>query len=189
MELINGVVLGVGSASGNKGGRAWTRFDVQFSNGKTYSTFKPEISAMAVQLQGQPVSMIVNTVQRGDYTNTYLETIGPEGTLSMPEGSVENTQTTSVPQNFSANGGSDEGKRRSKEQIARESSLIAAFSAPEGLLGEPDNVEERIALAERLYGIAVDGFGQDSLTVPDLTTPEEVATTVPGVTTGADRDW
>lgn len=179
--IINGVILGVGSQSGtsSKTGKPYTRFDINFSDGKTYTTFEPEISSTASTLQGQPVSMDVSVVQNGNFTNYYVNRVGLEGSLGE---ATENTQQNNILQNNSAEMVPADEKKRSKEQIARESALIAAFSCPVPI--SETNIYERMELAKRIYRAAVNDFDPDQ-----SQTPEEVATTVPGVETGANRDW
>jgi hypothetical protein len=187
LQDLNGIIIGsIGSQSGVKNGRPWTRFDIPFSDGKVYSTFKPEIATKATQLQGSPVSIRVTVKQTGDFTNFYLDDVAPEGQLpdapenpsGMTTSQVGNTQGVISTPNFSSQNG-DDGKRRSKEQIARESALIAAFSYP----GEA-SVAKRYHLAEEIYETAIKGFDPD-----ELTTSEEVASTVPEVDVGTDRVW
>lgn len=182
MQLINGVVLSIGSKSGTgRNNRPYTKFDIQFSDGKNWSTFDATIAGKATSLQGQPATIIGQVTQRGEFTNYDLLDIGPEGSLSLPEG-VENTTNGFTPQNIPGVSDAD-NKRRSKEQVRWESAIIAATNLPNDM----DNItlDYVLDLAKRIY------FAMETppTNPQEPTTPEEVASTVPNTNVGADRDW
>lgn len=182
MQLINGVVLGVGSQSGTSKstGRPYTRFDIQFSDGRTYVTFDAAKSGTAVQLQGQPVSLLVTVSQRGNFTDYRLEEIGPEGSLSLPEG-VENTSNGFTPQNnFQRN--DDDNKRRSKEEVKWENAILAAAYTTNDANANITEIEHR---ARQIYELMKTPPTNQDVDI----TPEEIAATVPNTNVGADRDW
>jgi hypothetical protein len=52
-----------------------TRFVVRDSDGREYTTFRPEIGARAQQLQGSRVRIGYHEEQRGQYTNVYLDEV------------------------------------------------------------------------------------------------------------------
>ena len=52
-----------------------TRFVVRDSEGREYTTFRPEIGARAQQLQGSRVRIGYHEEQRGQYTNVYLDQV------------------------------------------------------------------------------------------------------------------
>ena len=178
MQDINGVILGVNSTSGNsqKTGRPYTRFDVQFSDGKTYTTFRPEVAGTATKLQGSAVSIRVNVYQDNFGMKYRLEEVAEEGQLPPM---TENTGNGFIPQNnFQQN--DNDNKRRSKEQVRWENAIIAASNLPAST-----SINDLVANAKLIYSEMENPPTEE--TTP--TTTEEVAATVPGVETGADRDW
>jgi hypothetical protein len=62
-----------------------TRFVARDADGREYTTFREEIGAQARQLQGRRVRISYHEVQRGQYTNVYLDEIEAVG-LAASEG-------------------------------------------------------------------------------------------------------
>jgi hypothetical protein len=56
-----------------------TRFVARDADGREYTTFREEIGAHAQGLQGRQVRISYHEVQRGQYTNVYLDEIEPVG--------------------------------------------------------------------------------------------------------------
>ena len=65
------------STAETRGGN--TRFVARDAEGREYTTFREEIGAQARQLQGRQVRISYHEVQRGQYTNVYLDEIVPVG--------------------------------------------------------------------------------------------------------------
>ncbi len=65
------------STAETRGGN--TRFVARDAEGREYTTFREEIGAQARQLQGRQVRISYHEVQRGQYTNVYLDEIVPSG--------------------------------------------------------------------------------------------------------------
>jgi hypothetical protein len=55
------------------------RYVARDSNGKEYTTFREEIGSAAKKLKGRRVRITYHEVQRGRYTNVYLDSIGTVG--------------------------------------------------------------------------------------------------------------
>jgi hypothetical protein len=185
---ISGVVLGVNTQSGvgKNTGRPYTKFTIQFSNGTNYDTFDAAISGLATKLQGQPVEAYVQTTMRNGFTNNDILAIAPEGQL--PEQEFENTQTSFTPQNNVQNNGAARYGDRDQE-IRRAVALKAAVDIEVARINDSgvntiSMIEENFDRFDRLLA---NGPQQGLGDTP--TTPEEVASTVPNVTTGADRNW
>jgi hypothetical protein len=56
-----------------------TRFVARDGEGREFTTFREEIGAQARALQGRQVRISYHEVQRGQYTNVYLDEIEPVG--------------------------------------------------------------------------------------------------------------
>lgn len=175
MQDLNGVVLGVGSMSGtSKAGRPYTKFDVQFSDGKAYVTFKPEIATKASQLQGQPVTVRINVKQDGNFTNYYLEDVAPEGQLA-PLTPEQYTPVQIVPQN-NTGGGMDNKDTAIRKAVA----LKAAVDLISGGSAQIDELEVLTDRCERILKGESPVYPGNN----QAQTTQELASTVPNTQVG-----
>lgn len=76
---VTGTILDV-QAVPTKSGKV--KYDVAFSDGKKYATFKQDLATAAANLKGQQgITLRVETSQNGQYTNHDLVEVGPMGPL------------------------------------------------------------------------------------------------------------
>lgn len=95
MQDIVGTILGVLGRQSKNGQH--TMYDVQFSDGNKYTTFDPGLAQRAQTFVGQPnVTLRVEVVQNGKYTNYNLEDLAPAG-QALPPLAVPPAVAGSVP--------------------------------------------------------------------------------------------
>lgn len=168
-----------------------TIYDVAFSDGNKYSTFKAEIATKANGLVGQPVTARVSVTQNGKYTNYTLEDVGPVGSLpalAMPAapgapltGAPAQTPPPPIPMQQNNGGMAPEREAR----IVKQSCLSTAFNFVGALFTSagPEAFEEAktlaLDLAKELYAQVQGGATENT---PQ--TPQEIAASIPGVTVG-----
>lgn len=96
MEDIDGQVLGVQGTATRNGN---VKYDVAFSNGQKYTTFEQATAQKCQALQGQLVTMRVETTIKGQYTNHNVRDIAPQGQLpplAMPVAGGTPVQSFSI---------------------------------------------------------------------------------------------
>lgn len=162
----------------------------------TMQTFEQSIAQQAAAFQGQRCSVRYESQQKGQYTNTYLNAIAPEGQLPVE------IPTTGGRGGRPGGGG---GFKRSPEEtasIVKQNVLGTAFEAVSTLytgLG-PELFEEMkataLSLAAELFDIAKPKAPGDPQTVQPVAvvaapavavvpaTPAAVAAVVPGIQVG-----
>lgn len=140
MNEVRGTVLAVNGKSTGKG----PIYEVAFSDGQTYATFKNEIADAAKRLQGQPAVIQVTSKTKGQYTNYYLDSIEPG------QGAIEGAPTPIPVSTTNTGGRSPEVEQR----IVRQNVLGTAFNYA-AQMGESE--EFALGLAKRLYQIAYYG--------------------------------
>ena len=147
---INGTVL---SAAPRIVGNNKTIYDVNLSDGNTYTTFDAKLWAKVAPLIGQPVSARVAVKpnpKNPQYTNFYLNDIAPQGQLAATSAPV----ATAAPQVVRPQNGGMSPEREQK--IVKQSSFSTAFNFI-GLLYQGSGVDaeqatnEATTLARRLY--------------------------------------
>ena len=146
---INGTVL---SAAPRIVGNNKTIYDVNLSDGNTYTTFDAKLWAKVAPLVGQPVSARVAVKQNGNYTNFYLNDIAPQGQLAATSAPV----ATAAPQIARPQNGGMSPEREQK--IVKQSSFSTAFNFIGALYNGAGESEVQFAiaaaksLAKELYG-------------------------------------
>jgi hypothetical protein len=81
------------------------RYSVRDTDGKEYSTFREAIGSRAAQLEGRRVRIEYHEVQRGRYTNVYLDKVeslsgeaaGGQGSETEPEREAWRTAVEAAP--------------------------------------------------------------------------------------------
>jgi hypothetical protein len=148
---ITGSVLGVEGRSVN----GKTIYDVAFSDGVKYATFKQPVADAAQRLVGQPAVADVTVKQKGQYMNYYLDEIAPgAGASQLPLAPA----ISPIPVNTGV-GRSPEVEQR----IVRQNVIGTAFNfiahvytgAGEEALAEAKG--HALALAKELYSHAFHG--------------------------------
>jgi hypothetical protein len=173
---ISGQVLSVVGRNVNTKYGQKTVFDIMFSDGQTYSSWKADIATRAQQLQGQTVD--ARTEKRGSYTD--IVDIAPLGQLAQAavtatgaflssSGAVGNGGAPPIPIVSSQGGMSPE--RESK--IVKQSCLSTAFNFvglfdSGGTFSFDEAIKEGLSLAKTLYA---EVYGQQNV----AQTPTEVA--------------
>jgi hypothetical protein len=183
---ISGQVLSVVGRNVNTKYGQKTVFDIMFSDGQTYSSWKADIATRAQQLQGQTVD--ARTEKRGSYTDIVdiapmgglAPAVPATGALLSPSGVVGNGGAPPIPIVASQAGTPYQGgmspERESK--IVKQSCLSTAFNfvahlqGESGALGDFDfAVDQSLGLAKTLYA---EVYGQQNV----AQTPTEVAAQV-----------
>ena len=149
MQEINGQVLGV-TGRQTKSGK--TLYEVAFSDGQKYVTFKGDLSQKANGLVGQQVTMRVTVKQNGDFTNYYLEDIAPQGQLvpqALPAGAPIQQPPVSIPVAPPSNGGMSPKR---EQKIVKQNVLGTSFNFIGSLFqgAGPEALDEAFAHAEKL---------------------------------------
>jgi hypothetical protein len=177
---ISGQVLSVVGRNVNTKYGQKTVFDIMFSDGQTYSSWKADIATKAQQLQGQTVD--ARTEKRGSYTDIVdiaplgqlaQAAVAATGALLSPSGVVGNGGAPPIPIVASQGGMSPE--RESK--IVKQSCLSTAFNFVATLYqGSEDTrlndaIKDGLELAKTLYA---EVYGQQNV----AQTPTEVAAQV-----------
>ena len=119
---ISGQVL---SATSRVTTNGKTVYDIAFSDGNTYATFKGDLFTKAQGLQGQQASARVSVKQKGEYTNFYLNDIAPAGQLAPPGVTLHQPSAAQPPQPAPAPQGGMSAEREQK--IVKQSSFATAF--------------------------------------------------------------
>jgi len=157
---ISGTVL---SAAPRIVGNNKTIYDVNLSDGNTYTTFDAKLWAKVAPLIGQAVSARVAVKQNGNYTNFYLNDIAPQGQLAATSAPVATPAPLpqAAPQPARAQGGMSPER---EQKIVKQSSFSTAFNFVGALYqgaGESEfdaAVKHASVLAERLYGAVMGGW-------------------------------
>jgi len=146
---ISGTVL---SATPRVTGNGKTIYDINFSDGNTYTTFDAKIWAKVQAVGQQPASARVSVKQNGNYTNFYLNDIAPQGQLAATSAPV----ATAAPQVVRPQNGGMSPEREQK--IVKQSSFSTAFNFIGALYqgaGESEleqAIDQAKFLAKELYG-------------------------------------
>jgi len=124
-----------------------TIYDVNLSDGNTYTTFDTKLWAKVAPLVGQAVSARVAVKQNGNYTNFYLNDIAPQGQLAATSAPVATPAPLpqAAPQPARAQGG------MSAEDKARVTWLSCLSSAAHGLVAGLDE-DQILSIATTFYG-------------------------------------
>ena len=152
---ISGTVL---SAAPRIVGNNKTIYDVNLSDGNTYTTFDAKLWAKVAPLIGQAVSARVAVKQNGNYTNFYLNDIAPQGQLAATSAPVATPAPLPLAPAISpaSRGGGMSPEREQK--IVKQSSLATAFKFVGSLYQGAGESELEAAkalaheLAKELYG-------------------------------------
>jgi hypothetical protein len=138
-------------------------FEFSASDGHTYATKKKEIASKAGKFENRPAKVLYNIVQKGQYTNYYLEDI-----VEPEEGEVatDSTQTFASPQNASQGrtGASDDARQ---DQIMRQSTLGYACTLLGGAGAPLDDVYK---VAEDFFHYAKTGEKHGGTGLPPTNT-------------------
>jgi hypothetical protein len=196
---ITSHVIGVQGRQ-TKAGVTW--YDVAFADGNTYSTKDGVLAGKAQSLVGQNVSANVETQQRGQYTNKYLNDIAPAGQLPAastpnPNG-VANAQATlnsappligGVPPIPVSSGGMDparEAKIVKQSLLSTSLGFVGQLYSGAGPEVQAEALEAGLTIAKALYAEVMGG--QTPAPAP---TPQAVAAAVPGVQVGSEdlKTW
>lgn len=145
---ISGTVL---SAAPRIVGNNKTIYDVNLSDGNTYTTFDAKLWAKVAPLIGQAVSARVAVKQNGNYTNFYLNDIAPAGQLAATSAPVATPAPQAAPQPARAQGG------MSAEDKARVTFLSCLSSAAQGLANGLD-ADEVLLIADKFYDYTANGL-------------------------------
>lgn len=160
MSEVRGSVLGVNGKSVN----GKTIYEVAFSDGQTYATFKNDIADTAKRLQGQPavIQVTEKTVTKNGnvYTNHYLDSIEP-GAGATPSGGT--------PQSIAIKEDYQRKMAPEVEQRVTRLSVIATAFAYAGAAGM--DIEEALTLAKKLYKVAY--YGETKIAEPPVTVVDE----------------
>jgi hypothetical protein len=177
---ISGQVLSVVGRNVNTKYGAKTVYDIVFSDGQTYSSWKADIATRAQQLQGQTVDARPET--RGSYTDIVAiaplgqlaqAAVAATGALLSPSGAVGNGAAPPIPI-VASQGGSRSPEDQSR--IVKQSCMKIAFGFIGALFwADTTPIEEltdrALSLSKMLYA---EVYGQQNV----AQTPTEVAAQV-----------
>lgn len=174
---IQGQIVAVDDKTTSKG----VVYEIRFSDGNTYSTWKAALGAAAKGAVNTPVAADVSVKPNGQYTNYYWNgfkpVVGGAGT-STPTVLHTPIPVAPAPQN----GGMSPER---EQKIVRQSSLSTAFNFVGQLYqgAGPDAHDEAVALARKLAkGLYESVFHHEQKPA----TPQQVAEQVPGVQVGVE---
>lgn len=203
MYDINGKILGVTGSTTRNGG---SKYNISFSDGKTYSTFDQAAASKANGLLNQDVTMRVEQKPSRDGTRMFDNMIdvalvgqlgqSPQGV--QIGGGIPMTVGGGIPMNNPipmVSGGGGGMSNEDKQRISRFAAAGTAFEFIGSIYagGGPESLAEAVKNARALtaelvrYGYTGDySLGGQQVAQPVPTTPQEVAQQVPGVQVGAE---
>jgi len=187
-----------------------TIYDIKFSDGNTYSTFKQAIASKAQQLAGQFVSARVEVKQKGEFTNYDLVDIAPQGQLpamAVPAGTPVMPQTGGfgapplappintplpAPVPIPMHDPSVKDERITRQNVLRTAhDFVGQFFQAAGPEAIPEAREIALNMARELFVIA--HYGQPVAPVAEPVTAQEVAAQanaeLPGAVQVGAQDW
>ena len=188
------------SVQGRKAGRG-TIYDVAFSDGENYSTFKQDIAAKAQSLAGQPVTLRIERVQKGEYVNQNLLDVAPAGSMpALPQAPAPGTTVPAgtpgapladIPMKPDYQRELSPGTQRritfnsAADTAAQLVGGIYAGHGPEAFEDAYDKFKQVTKELEEQSHLRSQANPGATTPPPPVSTPAEVAAAVPGVEVGA----
>lgn len=191
MQDIVGQVLGVTGTPVRNG--SGVKYDVSFSDGQSYSTFKQPLAAKAQALQGQMASARIDSKLSADGQRTFynLEDIAPQGQLpalamplavgtpiGAPGQAVANGPVSFAPQAIPQVNPVEKDLRITRGNAANAVATLFACSGP--------TVEEYLEAVDKVARYIYTGRTGNEPVETAPVTPQELASALPGLQLGVE---